>query len=280
MEMTRGWRMLTALTAVGLGLGVTAGAAGANEGGGGQPASQHCADHRTATKVEVPRGWDFGVDGPYVATVSVLDTTTGELIEVTVTIDGTGVVFSSTEHELEDASFCIKGGPANTGPLGGTSGDTGSIPNRGGQAPDISYVVLYSVATVEDDVVVPCGEGLSVSGGFEIFEGTVEMGATSGDFLFAFEAQNQPDWFELYYEGERIFDVVSGTQANNPFYAPLFEAGGRFFGASGTDPSFSNTMLVSFGDATSTSTQVTLRVTGSEPGTVWSAVVNCPTQPG
>jgi hypothetical protein len=269
-------RPAAALAAAALLLGVLAGSATANQGG--NPGDQHCPDHRTETKVEVPRDWDFDVDGPYVETVSVLDTATGELIEVTVTIDGTTVVLSSADHELEDASFCIKGGARHTGVLSGTSGNTDSIPNRGGRSPEVSYVVLYSVTTVEDDVV-PCGEGLSVSGGFEIFEGTIEMGATSGQFLFQHQAQNQPDWFELFHEGVRIFDVVAGTQANNPIYAPLFEAGGRFFGASGTDPSFGNSVLVNFGDATSTSSQVTLRVTGSEPGTVWSAIVNCPTQP-
>jgi hypothetical protein len=269
--MTR--RYVAMLAAMLLAMSMLAGTATAKERG--RPMDLHCADHQSEMKVEVPSDWDFYEDGPYVEVVSVYDTTTEDYIDVTVTIDGKTVTFSSDEYELEDVDFCIKGGPNQTGPLSGLMGNTDSIPNRGGNAPDVSYVVVYAVTTV-DTTVVECGEGLSVSGGFEIFEGTIEMGQTSGEFLFEYEALNQPDWFEIYYEGVRIFDVVSGTQANNPFYDNLFLPGGRFDGASERESLFSNSRILSFGDATSTSTQLTLRVTGSEPGTVWSATVNCP----
>ena len=265
-------RYLVVLAAMLLGMGMLAGPANALERG--KPTDMHCIDHQTEMKVEVPNDWDFSEDGPYVEVVSVYDTTTEENIDVTVTIDGTGVTFSAEGYTLESVDFCVKGGTDNTGPLSGLSGDTEGIPNRGGNAPNISYVVVYGVSTVSN--IVPCGEGLSVNGGFEIFEATVQMGQTSGQFQFDYEALNQPDWFEIYYEGVRIFDVVSGTQADNPIYAPLFQPGGRFDGASGTDPVFNNSTTVSFGDATSTSTQITLRVTGSEEGTLWSATVNCP----
>lgn len=265
-------RCLAILAATLLGMGMVA--APANAVAGGKPTGMHCADHQTELKVEVPGDWDFSVDGPYVEVVSVYDTTTEAYIDVTVTIDGTGVSFSSDEYTLESVDFCIKGGTDSTGLISGLSGTTEGIPNRGGNAPNISYVVLYSVTTVSN--IVPCGEGLSVNGGFEIFEATVQMGQTSGQFQFDYEALNQPDWFEIYYDGVRIYDIVSGTQANNPIYAPLFQPGGRFDGASGTDPSYSNSTMVTFGDATSTSTEITLRVTGSEPGTLWSAKVNCP----
>jgi hypothetical protein len=195
-------------------------------------------------------------------------------VEVTVTIDGSTVTFTSAE-ELESASFCLKGGPNETGGLTGLTGNTNSIPNRGGQVPDISYVVLYAVTSVDEDIV-ECGQGLSVTGGFEIFEATIELGQRSGEFLFEYQALNQPDRFEIFYEGERIFDIVSGTRANDPFYNPLFEEGGRFEGATTRESLFSSSKIITFGDATSTSTRVTLRVTGSEPGTVWSATVNCP----
>jgi hypothetical protein len=242
----------------------------------GAPQDLHCPDHRTSVKIEVPGGWSFGTDGPYVAMVTVEDTRTGDLIEVQVTIDGGTVSFASSEAELESASFCIKGGPNHTGALSGTSGNTNGIPNRGGNAPNVSYVTLGSVTSVEGGDVVACGQGLQVSGGFEIFEATIEMGQTSGTFQFYYRGINQPDWFELYYEGVRVFDVVGGTQANNPIYAPLFQPGGRFDGASGTDPVDNRTVNVDYGDATSTSTKITIRVTGSEEGTVWQATVNCP----
>jgi hypothetical protein len=267
-------RYVAVLAAVLLGFGMLAGTAQAQERG--KPTDLHCADHRSEMKVEVPDGWDFSVDGPYVEVVSVYDTTTEEYIDVTVTIDGASVGFSAEGYVLESVDFCIKGGPKSTGPMSGLSGDTGSIANRGGNSPDVSYVVVYSVTTVGE--IVECGEGLSVSGGFEIFEATVELGQTMGEFQFDYEALNQPDWFEIYYDGVRIYDIVSGTQADNPVYAPLFLPGGRFDGASGTDPVYSNSTTVSFGDGSSTSTQVTLRVTGSEEGTLWSAVVNCPAE--
>lgn len=237
-------------------------------------ANLHCTDHQTALKIEVPSDWSFGSDGPWIQSVMVEDTRTGDLVEVTVTIDGSTVMFTSAE-ELESASFCLKGGPNETGGLTGLTGNTSSIPNRGGQVPDISYVVLYAVTSVDEDIV-ECGQGLSVSGGFEIFEATIELGQSSGQFLFEYSALNQPDWYEIFYEGERIFDIVSGTRANDPFYAPLFEEGGRFFGATATEPLFSSSQILSFGDENSTSTQLTLRVTGSEPGTIWSATINCP----
>jgi hypothetical protein len=273
MSVSMSRRSVAMLAAMLLALSMMAGSATAQERG--RPGDLHCANHQSEAKVDVPSGWDFGADGPYVAVVSVYDTTTEEYIDVTVTVDGKTVTFSSDDHELEDVEFCIKGGPNNTGPLSGLTGNTDTIPNRGGQTPDISYVVVYSVTTV-DQQVVECGEGLSVSGGFEIFEGTIEMGQSSGEFEFYYRGINQPDWFELYYEGERIFDVVSGTQANNPVYDPLFEEGGRFFGATERESLDNNTRLLSFGDENSTSTQLTLRVTGSEPGTLWEAVVNCP----
>jgi hypothetical protein len=273
--MTR--RYVAMLAAMLLAMSMLAGTATANERG--RPMDQHCADHQSEMKVEVPSDWDFSEDGPYVEVVSVYDTTTEDYIDVTVTIDGDTVTFSSDEYTLEDVEFCIKGGTNNTGPLSGLMGDTETIPNRGGQTPDISYVVVYSVTTV-DETIVECGEGLSVSGGFEIFESVVEMGATSGTFLFEYDALYQPDWFEIYYEGERIFDVVAGGGALDPGYAPLYQPGGRFDGASGNIDLNPGSTMVSFGDATSTSTQVTLRVTGSEPGTVWFATVNCPVDEG
>lgn len=243
------------------------------------PGDLHCLDHQTAVKIEVPSGWSFRTDGPWVETVRVEDTRTGDLVDVTVTILGGTVSFSSDEVELEDASFCIKGGTNETGALTGLSGNTDGIPNRGGRAPDVSYVTLASVTSGEDKVIEPCGASLSVTGGFEIYEAFIEMGTTSGEFLFEYSALHQPDWYEIWYEGERIVDLFTGTRANDLFYAPLFQPGGRLEGAVDAERHavYEGSRTVSFGSPTSTSTQLFLRVTGSEPGTVWYATVNCPT---
>lgn len=245
----------------------------------GPPTDQHCADHQTLTKIEVPSGWDFGEDGPYVETVSVIDSTSGDPVDVIVTIDGGTVSFSSDDVELEDASFCIKGATNQTGTLNGLSGNTDDIPNRGGNAPDVSYVVLEGVTSKDDVTIEPCGGTLSVEGGFEIYEAWIEMGTNQGEFLFWYEALNQPDWYEIYYEGERIVNLFTGTRANDPFYNPLFLPGGRLEGAVDAEREavFNGQRMVSFGSETSTSTQLFLRVTGSEPGTVWRARIDCPT---
>jgi hypothetical protein len=249
----------------------------------GMPANQHCEDHQSAVKVEVPSGWSFAEGGPYIETVYAEDSRIGEEIAVQVTIDGGTVSFASDDPdlELEEASFCIKAGPNQTGSLTGLSGNTDDIPNRGGQAPDVSYVSLNGVTSIEpteDTLVEQCGAALSVSGGFEIYEAYIEMGTTSGEFLFEYTALNQPDWYEIWYEGERIVNLFTGTRANDPFYDPLFESGGRLEGAVDAEREavYSGQRWVTFGDESSTSTRVFLRVTGSEPGTVWHATLNCP----
>lgn len=72
-------------------------------------------------------------------------------------------------------------------------------------------------------------------------------------FLFEWEAFNQPDQFEIFYEGALIFDTgLVGDNINE-----------------GTG---SATVNVPAGSATT----ITVRVTGPEAGTVWEYTVNCP----
>ena len=66
-----------------------------------QAATEHCADHTTQVKVEAE-------DSP--ATVNVVDTRTGDLATVIVTIAGTGFTLESADPNIElvDASWCVK----------------------------------------------------------------------------------------------------------------------------------------------------------------------------
>ena len=131
-------RAFSVLAATSLALGLMAAPAVA------KPADLHCSDHQTETKIEIDDGWTGS------QTVTVTDVGTGEDVDVVVTVEGGQVSFEAADPDvtLGSAAFCLKGGPANTGLLSGTTGDTSSIPNRGGQEPDISYVVLYFVTSV------------------------------------------------------------------------------------------------------------------------------------
>lgn len=261
-------RYVVVLTAMLLALGMMAGTATANEHG--KPVDQQCEDHQIETKIEVPSGWDFSEDGPYVEVVSVIDTRTGDHIDVTVTIDGENVTFSSDDHSLEDASFCIKGGTGNSGLLSGLSGSTEDIDNRGGQTPDISYVVLYAVTTVDEDVVA-CDES-TASGGAGVTTTIHELGQSSGTFDFSYNAYAVPDRFQVFYEGSLIHDEVIGTLANSSSYASLFDPSGIFHGTGSVDAVSGKSVSLSYAG---TSTQVTVIVSGPG-GTVWDYIVSCP----
>lgn len=99
----------------------------------------------------------------------------------------------------------------------------------------------------------PCSQ--TTGSGGEGFTSTVHELGVNGptSFVFEWEALNQPDQFEVLYEGVEIFDTgLVGDNINE-----------------GTG---SATVNVPAG----TSTQVTVNVTGTEFGTLWSYVVNCP----
>jgi hypothetical protein len=100
------------------------------------PATQHCP----AGGVKVEAG-----DSP--TTVSVTDTSTGDPIDVVVTITGSNVTFMSADADdtLVSASWCVKSG-TKASPGTGTSGTSLSA-NKRGMLHDIGYVTLYNVST-------------------------------------------------------------------------------------------------------------------------------------
>jgi hypothetical protein len=70
----------------------------------------------------------------------------GSAVDVRVVVNGSEVsFFLHPGGDPVTGVFCIKAGPNQTGELTGETGNTTSIPNQGGQTPDVSYVVLYSV---------------------------------------------------------------------------------------------------------------------------------------
>ena len=204
--------------------------------------TEHCAGHRDEAKVEAD-------ESP--GTVEVVDTRTGDTIEVIVTISDTGMSIEPVDPsiELEDADWCIKSSTGtNSGQgLSGTSSST----NHHGIVQDVSYIVLYSVTSVDDDVQ-QC-DATTNSGGAGVTETVHELGkAGVTAFLFEWEAYSVPDQFEVLYEGNVIYDTgVVGDAINE-----------------GTG---SDTVDVPAG----TSTTVTVRVTGPS-GTAWQYRVNCP----
>ncbi len=121
---------LAALTMIAGGFVLQAGPAGAK--------TSHCVDHATEVKV-------LAEDSP--ATVDVLNSATGELISVIITISGTGFTIEPADPGvvLTDSEWCIKSS-TNTNDGSGTSGESTST-NSSGIVQDISYVVVYSVRT-------------------------------------------------------------------------------------------------------------------------------------
>lgn len=213
-------------------------APGALAAPGGSAVAGHCADHTTAVKVEADTS---------PATVTVLDATTGDLVEVTVTISGTTFDLTPNDPEvtLVDASWCVKASTSSAAGTG-TSGASQSTNHRG-KVQDISYVVVYGVAS-EDKTVVPCNEQ-QASGGEGVTTTVHELG-TSGpaSFVVEWDMLVQRDSLEVFYEGTEIFDtgIVGGTG--------------------------SATVNVPAGS----SSQVTVVMTGPELGTVWYYTVRCP----
>ena len=204
----------------------------------------HCTDHTTQVKVESDAS---------PATVDVIDTRTGDLVTVVVTITGTGFTIESTDPSIElvDASWCVKSS-TNTNSGSGTSGSSTSTNNQG-VVQNISYVVVYAV-TSDDPLPPPQPCDASTAAGGEGVTTTLhelgEGGPTA--FVFDWEAFGVPDQFEVRYDGNVIFDTgVVGDNINE-----------------GTG---SSTVNVPAGSATT----VTVRVTGPV-GTAWEYRVNCP----
>jgi hypothetical protein len=93
----------------------------------------------------------------------------------------------------------------------------------------------------------PCNTS-TVAGGNGVTTTVHDLGRTSGTFTFSYDALAQPDRFEIVYQGTTILDTgfVSHTASHTLTYS-------------------------------GTSTVITVIVTGSGVGTLWSYLVSCPT---
>ena len=205
-------------------------------------ATDHCTDHTSALKVEA---------GASPATVQVIDTLTGDPVTVTITITGTTFTIQSVDPNLvlAAASWCVKSS-TNTNNGTGTTGASTST-NKNGVVQAISYVVIYSVTSEEPPE--PCNV-TTQSGGQGVTTTVHSLGVDGPtSFLFEWEAFNQPDQFQVFYEGVEIFDT--GLVGDNT--------------GEGTG---SATVNVPAGTAST----VTVTVTGPEAGTLWEYRVNCP----
>ncbi len=111
----------------------------------GAAATEHCTNHMTEVKVESDQS---------PATVHVVDTQTGDLVEVIVTIVGPDLSIAAVDPGLDlvDASWCIKSN-TNTNSGSGLTGQSTST-NKKGIVQDISYVVLYSVTSADRDTTL------------------------------------------------------------------------------------------------------------------------------
>jgi hypothetical protein len=107
----------------------------------------------------------------------------------------------------------------------------------------------------------PCDAQASATGGVGVTSTVHAMGATSGTFEFYIAAYNVPDRFQVFYEGNVIFDQEIGTGATGSLGSP------------NVDPVYDKTVQVPFGPGVSQ--QVTVVVTGAS-GTVWDYRISCP----
>lgn len=210
-----------------------------------QAVTEHCDDHATEVKVQAE-------ESP--KTVMVYDTTTDSLIEVVVTISGTGFTIEPTDPSvvLTNADWCVKSS-TKTNDGTGTSGQSESY-NKRGVRQAISYVVVYSVTTEPYQPPVQECDEETQSGGAGVTSTNHDLGiAGPTEFLFEWEAINIPDRFQVFYEGSEIYDT-------------------GFVGDQTGEGTGSDTVSVPVG----TSTQITVVVTGSDPSTAWNYRVNCP----
>ena len=116
----------------------------------GQPVDLHCdpvVEGYVGVKAEIEdfEAGEFlfeGIEGTDGKLYDVLATLGADNKSVTFTVfkAGTDAVVSGAE-----VGFCLKGGPNNTGLQTGATGNTSGIPNRGGIAPEISYLMVYFV---------------------------------------------------------------------------------------------------------------------------------------
>lgn len=204
------------------------------------PATAHCTAQAGAVKVES----DLSP-----ATVSVLDTRTGDMVDVVVTITGSTFEVTAVDPDvvLTDASWCVKSSTkTNSGT--GTDGASTST-NKKGKVQDISYVLLYSVTSEDPTPVAQCNDATS-SGGQGVTITPYEIGtAGPATFTVSYQMYSIPDKLEVFYEGALVAttgDVVSGSATLNV----ALPAG--------------------------TATTVDVVVTGPYSGTAWDYTLHCP----
>lgn len=200
----------------------------------------HCVDHSTAAKVE-------STSSP--GTVTVVDTRTGQPIQVVVTISGTSFTVTPVDPAvtLVDASWCVKSS-TNVNVGKGTTGASTST-NKNGKVQDISYVVLYSVTSKSPVIIQPCNQATN-SGGQGVTTTVHELGRPGPTtFVLAYDTYSIPDQIQVTYEGQTLLDTgLVGQQKSVTVAVPAGK-----------------------------STQVTVVVTGPYSGTAWTYTVNCPT---
>lgn len=127
------------------------------------------------------------VDGP--TTVSVLDTRTGQHVDVVVAIDGTDFTVTAAEttpladYMVTDASWCLKaatGTAVSTDTTG--AGGASTVVNRSGATQDIGYVTLYSVTTTATTASLAKAGCFQVALGFyAVTDGSVVQEMADGE---------------------------------------------------------------------------------------------------
>jgi hypothetical protein len=94
---------------------------------------------------------------------------------------------------------------------------------------------------------LPCNAS-NTSGGAGVTTTVHQLGRTSGNFVLSWDAFSIPDKFDVFYQGALLYSTGF--------------------------VSFTGTHTITY---SGTSTQVTVVVTGSAPGTAWTYMVACPT---
>ena len=142
-------------------------------------------------------------------TASVLDTRTGEHVDVVVVIDGTEFTIAAAQttptadYTVTDASWCLKaatGTAVSTDTTG--AGGTSTVVNRRGARQDIGYVTLYSVTTT---ATTP---GLAKAGCFQVALGF--YAATDGSVVQEMADGQDPVYLDGSCAGT-TFSVAPGV---------------------------------------------------------------------
>lgn len=160
-----------------------------------------------------------------------------------------------------------------------------------------------STATVNITIGISCGDSLNASGNQGIYEVTVNLGTDTGYAGIAYNAQNIPDRFQIFWNDELVADskfVGDGFTGNPPTYTGLlgehtlsvYQYNGSSFVDTGNDETITVTQsdiangtteptdgqgIIYFEKTTALPASVLVRVTGVNASTAWSITnVICP----